>query len=140
MINMALAFYNVGTIWAHEIDIFRSWRLCTTNFHEVQAAHWHALPYWVLAPATLSLLGSGTLIWYHPSGSPQWGIAGAFGAQALSAVLTGCFWGPWQAALSRDPSGSRSVWLKRILRTHWLRTLLVSGSGAIMLAWAVVLP
>ena len=25
VLNLALAFYNVGTIWAHEIDIFRSW-------------------------------------------------------------------------------------------------------------------
>jgi hypothetical protein len=25
--NLALAFYNVGTIWAHEIDTFRSWKL-----------------------------------------------------------------------------------------------------------------
>jgi hypothetical protein len=27
LLNLALAFYNVGTIWAHEIDIFRSWKL-----------------------------------------------------------------------------------------------------------------
>jgi hypothetical protein len=25
--NVALAFYNVGTIWAHEVDIFRTWSL-----------------------------------------------------------------------------------------------------------------
>ena len=27
LLNLALAFYHVGTIWAHEVDIFRSWRL-----------------------------------------------------------------------------------------------------------------
>jgi hypothetical protein len=27
LLNLALGFYNVGTIWAHEIDIFRSWKL-----------------------------------------------------------------------------------------------------------------
>ena len=26
VLNLALAFYNVGTIWAHEVDIFRSWK------------------------------------------------------------------------------------------------------------------
>jgi hypothetical protein len=26
-LNLAVAFYNVGTIWAHEIDIFRTWKL-----------------------------------------------------------------------------------------------------------------
>jgi hypothetical protein len=25
--NLALAFYNLGTIWAHEVDIFRTWTL-----------------------------------------------------------------------------------------------------------------
>ena len=23
LLNLALAFYNVGTVWAHEVDIFR---------------------------------------------------------------------------------------------------------------------
>jgi hypothetical protein len=27
LFNVALAFYNVGTVWAHELDIFRSWKL-----------------------------------------------------------------------------------------------------------------
>jgi len=26
LFNVALAFYNVGTIWAHEIDISRTWK------------------------------------------------------------------------------------------------------------------
>jgi hypothetical protein len=44
--NLALAFYNVGTIWAHEVDIFRSWTLVAPGtFHRVQAAHWRKLPY-----------------------------------------------------------------------------------------------
>jgi hypothetical protein len=36
LLNLALAFYNAGTIWAHEIDIFRSWKLLDPrNFHAV---------------------------------------------------------------------------------------------------------
>ena len=27
LLNLVLASYNVGTIWAHEVDIFRTWRL-----------------------------------------------------------------------------------------------------------------
>jgi hypothetical protein len=39
--NLALAFYNVGTIWAHEVDIFRSWKLIDPkDFPAVQRAHW----------------------------------------------------------------------------------------------------
>jgi hypothetical protein len=37
---LALAFYNTGTIWAHEVDIFRSWRLVDrASFHRIQAVH-----------------------------------------------------------------------------------------------------
>jgi hypothetical protein len=50
LLNLALAFYNVGTIWAHEMDIFRSWKLLDpSNFHAVQRVHWRKLPYWVCA-------------------------------------------------------------------------------------------
>ena len=38
VLNVALAFYNVGTIWAHQVDIFRTWRLTNPrNFAAVQA-------------------------------------------------------------------------------------------------------
>src|SRR5260370_14327787 len=30
LLNLALAFYNIGTIWAREVDIFRSWKLAST--------------------------------------------------------------------------------------------------------------
>ncbi len=44
--NLALAFYNVGTIWAHEIDIFRAWKhLDLKTFRAAQGAHWKALSY-----------------------------------------------------------------------------------------------
>ena len=46
LLNLALGFYNVGTIWAHEVDIFRSWRLVDRkDFHALQQTHWRKLPY-----------------------------------------------------------------------------------------------
>lgn len=140
--NLALAFYNVGIIWAHEIDIFRSWRLLTPEtFRAVQAAHWKKLPYWVFAPVVASLAGSVALIWYHPVGSPAWAIWGNLGCQLLSHLLTAMTWGRWQAALSVDPSGPRSVFLDKILSTHWIRTALINAYALILFVWmAEVLP
>jgi hypothetical protein len=86
LLNLALAFYNVGTIWAHEVDIFRSWTLLdASTFHRVQAGHWHKLPYWVLLPAALALVGSIALIWFHPAGWPLWAISCAVGLSIGSA-------------------------------------------------------
>jgi hypothetical protein len=136
LFNVALAFYNVGTIWAHEIDIFRTWKLINLkDFSTVQTAHWRKLPYWIFTPAGIALAGGIALIWYHPRGSPLWGIAGNLGCQALAIMLTTLLWGRWQALLSKDPHGSHSRYLDKILATHWIRTMLISGYAIILLAW-----
>ena len=137
LLNMAVCFYDVGTIWAHEIDIFRTWRLIPADhFHTVQAVHWRKLPYWVFVPVGVALTGSIGLVFYHPSGSPAWGVWGDLGCQAASLILTGMMWGPWQAKLSQDPAGPTSTYLDKILRTHWLRTLLINAAAVVVLLWA----
>jgi hypothetical protein len=136
VLNFALAFYLVGTIWAHEVDIFRNWQvLDPENLRRLQTTHWKKLPYWIFAPLALALSGSTALIWYHPANSPAWAIWGNLGCQALSLVLTAIFWGRWQARLSQDPLGAQSPYLGKILSTHWVRTLLVNAYAFILLAW-----
>jgi len=139
LLNLAVCFYDVGTIWAHEIDIFRTWRLVSAeDFHTVQAVHWRKLPYWIFIPVGLALAGSIGLVAYHPAGSPQLGIWGNLTCQVLAMVLTGIFWAPWQAKLSRDPAGPRSQYLEKILRTHWVRTLLINAAAVFVLGWTAV--
>jgi hypothetical protein len=137
LFNVALAFYNVGTIWAHEVDIFRTWRMLdASDFHRVQAAHWRKLPYWVFIPVGLALAGSIVLAWYRPD-APLWPIWCAIGCQLASHVLTAVLWGRWQAKLSRDPAGPNSRYLAKFMSTHWLRTLLITASALFLLGWAV---
>ena len=137
ILNLALAFYNVGTIWAMEVDIFRSWTLVGSDFRTVQTVHWRKLPYWIFMPVSLALLGSVALFWYHPAGSPAWALWGVLLCQVASLSLTAFFWGPWQAKLSKDPLGSHSPYLARILATHWLRTLLINAYAFILLIWVL---
>lgn len=136
--NLAFAFYNAGTIWAHEVDIFRTWKLLNSDtFLRVQTVHWHKLAYWVFIPVGLSFIGSIVLIWYHPPGSPSWAIWGNIIIQLLSHVLTATMWGPWQAKLSHDKLGSSSPYLSKILRTHWIRTVLINGCAIVQFAWLI---
>jgi hypothetical protein len=133
LLNLALAFYNVGTIWAHEVDIFRSWRLVDPiTFQRIQAVHWRKLPYWVFLPVGIALVGSICMIWYRPAGSPEWAAWGALGCQIASHSLTALLWGKWQARLSKDPRGPASPYLARILSTHWIRTLLINAYALIL--------
>jgi hypothetical protein len=141
VLNLALAFYNVGTIWAHEVDIFRAWRLVEpSEFHRIQGAHWRKLPYWVLVPFGVALLGSIALVWYQPIETPPWAVWGALSTQLAAHVGTLAVWAPWQAKLSKDPLGSRSPYLTKILSTHWIRTLLVNAYALILLLWLLQLP
>ena len=138
LLNLIVGFYNVGTIWAHEVDIFRSWKLIDPkDFLRVQTVHWRKLPLWIFVPVGLALAGSAALVWYHPDGSPPWGFWGVLSCQLLSLVLTGIFWGRWQARLSRDPLGSNSPYLTKILKTHWIRTLLVNMSALVLFVWTL---
>jgi hypothetical protein len=138
LLNLALAFYNAGTIWAHEVDIFRSWRLVDpAAFHRIQSVHWRKIPYWVFLPVGIALAGSIGLIWYRPAGSPLWAVWGALGCQIASHFLTALFWGKWQGRLSNDPRGPESPYLAKILATHWIRTLLINAYAFIFLVWAI---
>jgi hypothetical protein len=47
------------------------------------------------------------------------------------------FWGRWQARLSQDSAGPRSQYLEVILRTHWVRTLLINVAALALLSWAI---
>lgn len=138
LLNLALAFYGIGAIWAHEVDIFRSWKLLdTATFQRVQRVHWRKLPYWVFAPVGLTFAGSMALLWFAPAGSPPWIPWSAFACLLLSHTLTAGMWGPWQAKLSRDPAGPAGAYLKRILATHWIRTLLINLYGFLLLGWSI---
>jgi hypothetical protein len=138
LLNLPLAFYLVGAIWAHEVDIFRSWKLVDTkDFRTVQSVHWRKVSYWIFIPLGLALIGSIILIWYHPKDSPGWAIWGNLSCQVTSHVLTAMYWGPWQGSLSRDERGPASPYLAKILATHWIRTLLISAYGLILLSWAI---
>ena len=139
LFNLALAFYGVGAIWAHEVDIFRTWTLLDpATFRTVQTAHWRRLPYWIFIPVGLSFLGSISLIWVHPSGSPAWAIWGGLSCLTLSHLLTGILWGPWQAKLSKDERGAASPYLVKIVSTHWIRTVLITVYAVILLVWALL--
>jgi hypothetical protein len=138
LLNLALSFYLVGAIWAHEVDIFRSWKLIDAkDFHTVQSVHWRKLPYWIFMPLALAFIGSVVLIWYHAAGSPGWAIWGNLGCQLVAHVLTAVYWGRWQGNLSKDNRGPASPYLVKILRTHWIRTFLINAYGLTLLAWAI---
>ena len=138
LLNLALAVYNAGTIWAHEIDIFRTWKLIGGGeFHRVQTVHFRKLAYWIFTPVGLALAGNIVLLDYQPDGSPAWCGWTALMFQLLSMTLTAVFWRRWQGQLAKDERGPESPYLTKILKTHWVRTLLINGYAVVLLVWAI---
>ena len=134
--NLALAFGIAGFVWAHQVEIFRSWRLMDAkSFRAVHAAHWQMLPIWVV-PIGFGLAGSIALTWYHPAATPAWAIWASLLCQVLTQMLTLSSWGRWQAQLRTDNRGPDSPVLDK-LRTHWLRAFLVSAYAAILFVWTM---
>jgi hypothetical protein len=66
-----------------------------------------------------------------------WAIWANLTCQALAIILTAILWGQWQAKLSKDPLGSQSPYLTKILATHWVRTLLINADALILLTWVL---
>jgi hypothetical protein len=130
---LALAFYGIGTIWVIELDVFRTWKMLDKpTFDRVRSAHWKKLPYFVFIPVGILFIGSIVLLFVHPDNSPVALIWGAFLSQAVSHLLTGLFWGRWQAKIASNNIGPADPLLDKIIRTHWVRTALVNINGIIL--------
>ena len=138
IINLALGFIMLAQYGQWKWIFFDRGNPVGVDFHTVQEVHWKKLPYWIFTPVALALIGSIALFWYHPVNSPVWAIWGVFILQVISLVLTAIFWGQWQAKLSKDPLGSQSPYLAKILRTHWARTLLINLYAFILLVWVLL--
>jgi hypothetical protein len=57
--------------------------------------------------------------------------------QRTTIVLTAMYWGRWQTQLAQDPLGPKGPHLAKILKTHWVRTLLINAYAVILLVWAI---
>lgn len=136
ILNLVLAFYNIGIIWTMELDVFRSWRTLDENsFYSARGTHWKWLPYFVFIPVGLALIGSIGLLWFHPNNSPLWMIWSSFSCQVLAHILTFLFWGRWQAQIYFKKLKPTDPVIEKLIKTHWIRTALMTIFGFILLSW-----
>jgi hypothetical protein len=138
LVAFALGAYGTGLIWAMELSVFRSWQLIGDpgSFDRVRAAHWRQVPYYVFAPIGVLFIATIALLVHHPpsvAATPLWT---SFALQLASHVLTGMTWGRWQARIALEHQHRDSPYLARIVRTHWIRTALVT-LNMFALGWAV---
>jgi hypothetical protein len=130
LLNTALAFYAVGLIWTQDVNVFRPWKLLNyDDFMKVRRAYWKTTPYLVFIPVGLSLIGAITLIWYHPEKVSTNLVYIAVSTHLLIDITTALSWGQWQARIARGKAGPDSLLLDKLVRTHWIRAIMVTIYG-----------
>jgi hypothetical protein len=130
VLTVALAWYHVGFVWLVQVV---AWPLFAyvgpAEFDAYHQAWWRGIRYILFIPSGLAFFGGLALLFAHPSGVPEWLVAIAFAMYVLTYVLTAVWFGPQQAGLT-DPRSQR---LELVNKTHWIRTLLVTGNALCLL-------
>ena len=132
---VAFGWYHTGFIWLVQVV---AWPLFgyvgPKEFERYHQAWWRGIRFILFIPSALAGVAGLWLLFVRPVGVPEWLVALAFTAYVLTYVVTAIWFGPQQAALN-DACSPR---FELILRTHWLRTALVTAN-ALCLLGALVL-
>jgi hypothetical protein len=135
LLNFAIAFYNVGTIWLVQVTCYPLWTVVGrgefTAYHE---AWWHSIWGVILGPASLGLLGSLAMLRWQPPRVPLRAVWLGVALTVAVLLLTAVWWGPLMARLTEavDPYGSWTPEFRLLLSTHWLRVALVTAYGLLV--------
>lgn len=129
--TLAFAWYGVGIVWLVQIVAWPLFSYVGRNeFDSYHLAWWRGIRYVILAPAGLAFLGGILLLRFTPSGIPIWIIWAGVGMEIAMWGLTALWFGPRQAKLTNTETGG----FRLLIKTHWLRTALISGYGLVLLA------
>jgi hypothetical protein len=139
LVNFAIAFYNVGTVWLVQLSCYPLWAVVGRGeFEAYHEAWWHSIWGVILGPGLFGFMGAWAMLRWLParvSASTVWlGIA----LQVAVYLLTAIWWGPLMARLVEvvDPTGTPTLLFRLLLSTHWLRVALITAYGLLMF-WMV---
>jgi hypothetical protein len=139
LVNLAAAFYDVGTIVLAQVD-WQLWRYVGRDrFPQYHLGWWHSVWWSVFPVLGLSTLGIiAQLFWGPPV--PAWMPWASFLLLALSYLGTVLWWGAGQARLEQavTPDGSLNPAYVRLVNTHWIRVILIAAVGLLQLWIAIV--
>jgi hypothetical protein len=139
LINFAIAFYNVGTVWLVHVTCYPLWAVVGRGeFEAYHEAWWHSIWGVILGPALFGLLGAWAMLWWPPARVPARGVWLGIVLEVAVYLLTAVWWGPLMARLVEavDPSGTPTPLYRLLLSTHWLRVALITAYGLLMF-WLV---
>jgi len=137
MLNLAIAFYNVGMIWLAQLNWILWGHVGAAAIADYRLAWWHGILWAIFPVATLGVIGvAAQLVWSPPV--PRWMLWAALGLQIGINVGTVLWWGPTNADISVfSPTGRLTPEYLTLVDTHWIRVGLFSLAGLLQL-WITV--
>ena len=70
LVNFAIAFYNVGTVWLVQLSCYPLWAVVGRGeFEAYHEAWWHSIWGVILGPGLFGFLGAWAMLWWLPAGS-----------------------------------------------------------------------
>jgi hypothetical protein len=139
LVNLALAFYSVGTVWLVQLSSYPLWRhVGLKEFHNYHLAWWHSIWLPVLFPAFLAFAGAVAALWLRPPHVPAWAVWLGVLLQGAWVMGTAIWWGPRMAQIGRTLGEFPADLFQGLLRTHWLRVAFITAYALLVFWMALV--
>jgi hypothetical protein len=141
LVNFAIAFYNVGTIWLVQTTCYPLWAFVgPAEFQAYHEAWWHSIWGVILEPGGVGFTGAVAMLWWRPPRVSLRAVWVGVLLQVAVYLLTAVWWAPLMARLAQavDPSGVQTADFRLLLSTHWLRVALFTAYGLLMFGMARV--
>lgn len=135
LINLAAAFYSVGTVWLAQLN-WQLWQYVGQASFNAYHQAWFRGIWWAIFPvAGVALLGVCAQIKWCPPRVPSWVVWLALGVQIAYLAGTVFWWGPGQGKLQDAvlANGTLDPHYQFLVLTNWLRVALITVAGLLEL-------
>ena len=135
LLHLAATLYMVGVIWFVQLVHYPLFaRVGPSEFAGYERAHRRFTARAVAPPMLAELVTAGLLLWVRPEPLPLWAVVAGLALVAANWVSTCAVQIPCHDRLTRgfDPAVHR-----RLVATNWLRTVVWSLRGLLVLGMAL---
>jgi hypothetical protein len=135
LLNLAAAFYNVGSVWLAQLN-WQLWQYVGQTTFGAYHGAWFRGIWWAIFPlAGLALIGVCAQIKWRPPRVPPWAVWLELGLHLTYIAGTIFWWAPGQANLHDAvlANGALDPHYQILVLTNWLRVALITAAGLLEL-------
>ena len=138
IVTLGMTLYMTGMIWSMQVLEYPLFALVgPKEFPAYHRRHNRGLPLFVILPSVAALISAVALIFMCPARLPAWSPFAVAAIDLVVVVVTAAREAPLHAKLDRE--GASETVIQQLVRGNWIRTILWSANGVLLLALTVQL-